>query len=99
MAKILTQRAVDAAKPKAKRYGLRDGLVPGLRLIVHPSAVKSFVLFARINGKLVNLKVGNAAVMTLAQARAEARRLLTMVARGEDPRAIKRQALKSVSET
>jgi hypothetical protein len=62
MSKILTQRGIDAAKPKAdKRYGLRDGIVPGLQLVVHPSGQKSFALLTRVNGKQINLKIGNAA--------------------------------------
>ena len=64
MAKILTQRSVDAAQPRAKRYGVRDGLTPGLRLIVHPSGQKTFALFARVNGRLVNTKIGSAACST-----------------------------------
>jgi integrase len=98
VAKILTQRSVDAGRPKAKRYGKPDGLVPGHRLIVHPSGQKTYALFTRFNGELINLKVGSAAVMTLGEARTEARRLLTMIARGEDPRAVKREA-QSVTET
>ena len=50
MTKILTQRGVEAARPKAKRYGRPDGLVPGHRLIVYPSGEKSYALFARVNG-------------------------------------------------
>jgi integrase len=100
MAKILTQRGIDAAKPKAtKRYGIRDGLVPGLQLIVHPSGQKTYALFTRINGKLINLKIGNAAALTLAQAREEARSKLAQTARGEDPRALKQEAIQSAAET
>ena len=36
---VLTQRGVEAAKPKAKRYGKPDGTVPGLRLVVFPSGL------------------------------------------------------------
>ena len=59
MAKILTQRGIETAKPRAARYGVRDGLVPGLRLLVHPSGAKSFTLFARINGSQLNVKIGS----------------------------------------
>src|SRR5262245_29672728 len=98
MTRVLTQRGVEAAKPSAKRYGKRDGLVPGLQLTVQPSGVKSYTLFARVEGgKQVKLTIGAASVLSLAQARQEARRLLTMVARGEDPRAAK-QALQPSAE-
>ena len=92
MSKALTQRGVDAARPKDKRYGRADGLVPGHRLIVFPSGAKSYALFARVHGELINLKIGNAAVLSLAQAREEARRKLTEIAKGLDPRAVKREA-------
>ena len=95
MAKILTQRSVDAAKPRAKRYGVRDGLIPGLRLIVHPSGQKTFALFARVNGRLVNTKIGSAAVLNLAAARAKGREVLAGIVDGEDPREAKRAAVKA----
>jgi integrase len=91
MAKILTQRSVDSAKPRPERFGIPCGLVPGLQLTVQASGFKSFSLFARIHGKQVKLSVGKAGVLTLAQARDQARQLLVRIARGEDPRA-KRQA-------
>ena len=83
--KILTQRGVETARPRAKRYGVRDQLIPGLRLIVQPSGARSYALFARSNGRLLNLKVGNAALISLAAAREEARRQLALTSRGEDP--------------
>jgi integrase len=92
MPRVLTQRAVDASRPRSKRYGLRDGLVPGLQLIVQPTGHKAYALFVRIHGKQVKLHVGNAGVLSLGQARDGARHKLAMIARGEDPRAVKREA-------
>jgi integrase len=99
MSKILTERAVAAAKPAAKRYGKADGLVPGHRLIVHPSGEKTFAMFARVNGKLVNHKIGSATVMSLAKAREEAKRKLALVAGGGDPRETRQEAARAASET
>jgi integrase len=99
MAKILTQRAVDAAKPRAKRYGRPDGLIPGLQFIVQPSGFKSYALYARINGAQAKLQVGNASILTLAQARDQARQLLALIAQGQDPRTAKREALQPALET
>ena len=79
--KILTQRSVETAKPKAKRYGKPDGLIPGMQLIVQPSGAKSYVLFARLKGKQINVRLGPAGVLTLAQARDLARSQLGLVAR------------------
>jgi integrase len=92
MTRVLTQRAVEAAKPKTKRYGKPDGVVPGMQLVVHPSGQKSFTLFARIGGKQINVRLGPAGVLTLAQARDEARMKLGQIASGTDPRTVKREA-------
>ncbi len=92
MPKVLTQRRIDTVKPSAKRYSLPDGLIPSLNLIVHPTGAKSYRAFPYLAGKQINLTIGNAALMTLAQARAEARRQLGMVAQGVDPRLAKRAA-------
>ena len=93
MAKVLTQRGVESAKPKAERYGKPDGLVPGLQLIVQPSGAKTYRLIARVNGKQVNITIGGATVLTLAEARAEAKRSLGLIAKGEDPREAKQERL------
>jgi hypothetical protein len=94
---VLTQRSVEAAKPKAKRYDKRDGLIPGLRLVIQPSGTKTFRLIARINGKQENLTIGQAGVLSLAQAREEARRKLAMAAKGENPRSAKLEAARAAS--
>ena len=85
MSKVLTQRGVEAARPKAERYGRNDGIVPGLRLIVQPSGTKTFALFARVNGRLVNTRIGDATVLSLAGARQQAKRKLGLIAGGGDP--------------
>jgi hypothetical protein len=99
LARILTQRGVDSAQPRAKRYGVRDGITPGLRLIVHPGGQKTFALFARVNGRLVNTKIGSAAVLNLAAARAKGREVLAGIVEGEDPRAAKRDASRAAADT
>ena len=99
MAKILTQRAVEAARPKADRYGKPDGLVPGQQLVVHPGGKKSYRLLARINGGQVNFPIGDATVLSLAQARTEGKRILAEIALGKDPRETKQEAVRTASET
>ena len=96
---VLTQRGVEAAKPKAKRYGKPDGTVPGLRLVVFPSGEKTYALFTRVNGRLINHKIGSAAVLELAQARKEARRKLGEISGGLDPRETRREAKRAELET
>ena len=99
MTKVLTQRGVESAKPMAERYGKADGLVPGLQLVVQPSGVKTFRLIPRINGKQVNITIGSAKVLTLAEAREEAKRQLGLIAKGEDPRDAKKEKVRTESET
>jgi integrase len=96
---ILTQRGVEAARPKASRYGRRDGTVPGLRLIVHPAGEKTFALFTRVNDRLTNFKIGSAATLSLAKARELARAKLEEIAAGGDPRASKKKAAAAEAET
>ena len=57
--------------------------MPGQHLLVHPSGKKTYALFPRVNGKQVNFTIGYAAVLTLAEARAEAKRQLALIAGGK----------------
>ena len=97
--KVLTQREVETAKPKLKRYPLRDGIVPGMRLIVYPTGKKGYWLWTRVLGKLIPIEIGDASLMTLGDARAKARGLLAAIANGEDPREAKRVAVQAAAET
>ena len=100
MAKIISQRTVESAKPpKAGRATRADGIVPGMQFITHAGGKKSFRLLARIHGKQVNLEIGDASLMTLADARIKAKSLLGAIASGEDPREAKRQAVKTAAKT
>ena len=100
MAKVISQRTVESAKPpKQGRTTKADGLVPGLQFIVHAGGKKSFRLLARIHGKQVNLEIGDAAILSLADARAKAKGLLGAIAHGEDPREAKRAAVKTAAKT
>jgi integrase len=100
MAKVLTQRAVAAVKPPEHgRDNRADGIVPGLQLYVYSSGKKVYRLLARIHGKQVALTVGDAALMSLAEARAKAKGFLATAAEGEDPREAKRAAVRAAGET
>ena len=69
-------RRVRAAKPRARKYEIRDDVVTGLGLAVQPSGVRTFVLNRMVHGRRRYATVGNADAMTVPQARAEARKLI-----------------------
>jgi integrase len=96
--RILTQRGVEAAKPQLKRTTVADGLVSGLNLIVQPTGAKVFRLWTRVNGKQVPVTIGDAALMTLADARAKARAVLGRTANGEDPRDARKAAQATIED-
>jgi integrase len=82
MGNKLTLRTVEAAKPQAKPYELRDGELKGLLLRVQPSGVKSFVVeWSR--GKRTTL--GRFPVMTLVAARTQAMAALADAAKNGAP--------------
>ena len=62
-------RPVRAAKPRAKRYDIRDDVIPGLFLRVFPSG-----------GRRRFATLGSADTLTIPEARAEARRLIASFA-------------------
>ena len=99
MAKVLTQRGVEAARPKADRYGIPDGLVPGLQLIVHAERHEERTGYRPHQRPAGPFTIGNAAVLTLAEARAKGKRLLAEIADGKDPRQTKQEAVRTASET
>ena len=100
MARILTQRAAETMKPPSGgRITRADGLVPGLQFIVYATGKKVFRLLARIHGEQVALTVGDAALMTLSDARTKAKGILAAIANGEDPRVVKLSAAQSAADT
>lgn len=85
----ITQRSVEAARPKTKPYEIRDTSLSGFMVRVQPSGRKTYIVeYAR--GK--RLTIGNAAVLTPAQARAKAKSILGQAAEGIDPAAERRKA-------
>jgi len=69
-------RRVRAAKPREKRYDIRDDAIPGLTLRVFPSGARSFRLETTLRGRRRFATIGDAASMTVPEARREARRLI-----------------------
>jgi integrase len=83
MARNLTDRYIANLKPKAKRQHVFDTQVPGLCLRVSEGGKKTFTLITRINGKQLWRAVGPYGVLSLADAREQAREGLKRLAEGE----------------
>ena len=83
---MLTPKGVEHVKPRSARYELPDG--GGLYLVVQPSGAKSWAIRYRRHGRSEKLTVkGSYPAVTLAAARAEARKIQDALAHGDDPKA------------
>jgi integrase len=84
----LTKRIADSALPNVERYTVWDTQLPGFGLRVSPSGKKSFTLRYRPRHRS-DLKryvtLGRYGVITVEEARIEAKRILGQVAGGKDP--------------
>jgi integrase len=90
--RALTDRTLKSLKPADKPYDVRDTLVPGLRVRVLPSGQRSFVLLARHGGKHsapTRRALGVYDVMSLEEAREEARKWKKLINKGIDPSSLK----------
>jgi integrase len=87
--KILTDRAIKAAKPAkaGERNQIADGIVPGLALRITDNGAKSFVLVARYPGSNnpTRRALGTYGAITLDDARTKARDWLSLLQQGIDP--------------
>ena len=81
----LTKRAIDALEPAAADYFKWDGELPGFGVRVWPTGRKVYVAQYRAGGRVRRFKLGVHGVLTVEEARKEARKVLGDVARGEDP--------------
>ncbi len=71
---------------------LRDKDVTGLRVRVTARGAKSFVFEAKLNGKAISRTLGGYPLMTIEEAKAQARELARMVKNHkQDPREVERQ--------
>jgi integrase len=89
MPKALTVKTIEQAKPGAARREIPDGLLTGLYFIVQPSGARSWAVRYRHSGKPRKLTLGAYPVLSLSEAREEARAALRTVAHGDDPAATK----------
>ena len=73
-------KRVRAAKPREKRYDIRDDVIPGLFLRIFPTGARSFALDRMTRGRRRFATLGSADALTIPEARAEARRLIASFA-------------------
>lgn len=89
MAKALTTRTIEAAKPGASRREIPDPACSGLYFVVQISGVTSWALRYRHRGKTKKLTLGRYPQMGLADARKAATTAIEAVEHGKDPSAEK----------
>jgi hypothetical protein len=78
---------MDRLAPSANRHTIWDGRLTGFGIRVNASGQKSFIIRYRPRGCTEKryVTVGRYGVLTVDEARVQARRLLGLVANGEDP--------------
>ena len=89
-----TVRALDAlpAAAAGRREYFNDDLVAGLQVAVTAHGTKTFCVYRKINGVPKRLRLGAYPDLTIEQARARARTMLTAIAEGRDPDAERKAA-------
>lgn len=96
----LTKKAIDSFKYEGDGSGqdIRwDAQIPGFGLRIYPTGKKSFVLSYRSDGRKHIMTVGRYGVLTLEQARGDAKEKLVSVNKGKDPLEIRK--MESQGET
>lgn len=83
MLKRLTLKSIDALMPAtSKRYEVRDASLTGFYLRVAPTGKKVFYVSKRIDGKMRCIKIGKYPVVSLRDAREQARSILREIELG-----------------
>ncbi len=80
----LTQRLIDALKPRKKTFDLRDTELKGFGVRVRSSGIKRYFVQSQHEGTRTWRIIGNAAAMTLEEARCRARSVLASLHNGEE---------------
>jgi integrase len=76
---------IEKLELREKKYEMSDIKVPGLRITVFPSGVKTFILYKKVNGQAQRIKIGRYPDLSVEQATKEAKRLLAIITLGQDP--------------
>lgn len=87
MGQKITSKLVQDLEVREKIYDVTDELLPGFVVRVNPSGLKNFwVRYTLLNGRRDRVVLGKAGIISVAQARAEAKRILGQVSLGIDPK-------------
>src|SRR5688572_16019625 len=95
--KRFTEAVLARLASSERRYTVFDPALPAFGLRVEPSGVRTFQLSYRVGGRLRMATLGRLGVVTLDQARREARTMLGLAAGGTDPLAAKDAAKNAVN--
>ena len=80
----LTQRQIDALKPRKKTFDVRDTKLKGFGVRIRCSGIKRYFVQSQHEGARIWRIIGNAAEMTLEEARCRARLVLASLHNGEE---------------
>ncbi len=93
MSQKITTKLVMGLEVQDRIYDVTDETLSGFVVRVNTSGLKSFYIrYTLANGKRDRVVLGDVGVVTVAQARAEARKILGQVALGMDPKAPKHRS-------
>jgi integrase len=79
------KEALDALWGLEKQYEVVDAKNRGLRLMVNPGGSKTFYLYRKVKGQPQRIKIGRYPDLAIEQARAEAKRLGSIITLGGSP--------------
>ena len=89
----LTAASVERLKaPTAGQIEYYDRRLPSFGMRLSYQGTKSWFVMTRLDGKLIRVTLGRHPVLSLADAREEARRVVSLAAGGKDPRQIRSEA-------
>lgn len=91
----LTDAKIKSAScpPQSRESFVRDAVSPGLAVRVTSAGVKSYVFEGKLNRQTIRITIGDTRAWVLDAARAEARRIRTLIDQGRDPRIVKQESI------
>jgi integrase len=93
----LTKRILDAAKPRADRYFIWCGSLPGFGARIYPTGRKVFVAQVRVGRAQRRVTIGIYGAFTVEQARKRAEEVIRAAAEGRDPQREKADARAAIT--